>query len=78
MKWNDGKPCGVEPDARRRVASSTLLSATPTALLRDMQTLGRLFESLVIRDLRVFVSTFRAWDTTCPIIVTTRVSRLTP
>ena len=38
--------------------AAALLSATPTALLRDMQTLGLLFESLVIRDLRVFVSTF--------------------
>lgn len=38
--------------------AAALLSATPIALLRDMQTLGLLFESLVIRDLRVFVSTF--------------------
>jgi predicted AAA+ superfamily ATPase len=33
-----------------------LLGATPATLLRDMQTLGKLFESLCIRDLRVYLS----------------------
>lgn len=35
-----------------------LLGATPDGLLRDMQTLGLLFENLVIRDLRAFISTY--------------------
>lgn len=37
--------------------AAALLGATPQRLLRDTQTLGMLFENLVIRDLRVFVST---------------------
>lgn len=35
-----------------------LIGATPSRLLRDTQTLGMLFENLVIRDLRVFLSTY--------------------
>ncbi|MCL2877361.1 MAG: DUF4143 domain-containing protein [Acidobacteria bacterium] len=35
---------------------AALLGATPITLLRDMQTLGKLFESLCIRDLRVYLS----------------------
>ena len=37
---------------------ATLLGATPVRLLKDTQTLGMLFENLVIRDLRVFLSTY--------------------
>lgn len=35
-----------------------LLGATPSSLMKDMQTLGMLFENLVLRDIRVFVSTY--------------------
>ena len=38
--------------------AAALLGATPERLLSDMQTLGLLFENLVIRDLRVFLSTY--------------------
>ena len=38
--------------------AAALLGATPVALLGDTQTLGMLFENLVIRDLRVFLSTY--------------------
>lgn len=38
--------------------ASALLGATPDRLLHDTQTLGMLFENLVIRDLRVFLSTY--------------------
>lgn len=38
--------------------AAALLSATPDKLMHDMQTLGVLFENLVIRDLRVYLSTF--------------------
>lgn len=38
--------------------AAALLSATPERLLRDTQTLGLLFENLVMRDLRVFLSTY--------------------
>lgn len=38
--------------------AAALLSATPARLLRDTQTLGMLFENLVLRDLRVFLSTY--------------------
>ena len=38
--------------------AAALLSATPDRLVRDMQTLGTLFENLVIRDLRIYLSTF--------------------
>ncbi|MBR2834844.1 MAG: ATP-binding protein [Coriobacteriales bacterium] len=38
--------------------AAALLFATPTRLVHDMQTLGLLFENLVIRDLRVFLSTY--------------------
>ncbi len=37
---------------------AALLGATPDALLQDMQTLGLLFENLVVRDLRAFLSTY--------------------
>lgn len=38
--------------------TAALLGATPEQLLRDTQALGMLFENLVIRDLRVFLSTY--------------------
>lgn len=38
--------------------AAALLGATPESLVRDTQTLGMLFENLVIRDLRVFLSTY--------------------
>lgn len=38
--------------------AAALLGATPHGLLRDMQTLGLLFENLVLRDLRVLLSTY--------------------
>lgn len=38
--------------------AAALLGASPKGLLRDMQTLGLLFENLVLRDLRVFLSTY--------------------
>ena len=38
--------------------AAALLGATPESLIRDTQTLGMLFENLVIRDLRVFLSTY--------------------
>ena len=38
--------------------AAALLGATPQKLLRDTQTLGMLFENLVIRDLHVFLSTY--------------------
>ncbi|WP_455138282.1 DUF4143 domain-containing protein [Thermophilibacter sp.] len=38
--------------------AAALLEATPDRLLQDTQTLGTLFENLVIRDLRVFLSTY--------------------
>lgn len=38
--------------------AAALLLATPEALLRDTQTLGDLFEGLVARDLRVYLSTY--------------------
>ena len=37
---------------------AALLGATPDRLLHDTQTLGMLFENLVICDLRVFLSTY--------------------
>lgn len=37
---------------------SALLGASPSTLLHDMQTLGMLFENLVLRDLRVYLSTY--------------------
>lgn len=42
--------------------ASALLEATPDRLLRDMQTLGMLFENLVLRDLRVYLSTYIGAD----------------
>lgn len=38
--------------------TTALLGATPKRLLKDTQTLGFLFENLVLRDLRVFLSTY--------------------
>lgn len=38
--------------------AAALLGATPQRLLKDTQTLGMLFENLVIRDMRVFLSTY--------------------
>lgn len=38
--------------------AAALLGATPSGLLRDTQTLGMLFETLIIRDLRVYLSTY--------------------
>ncbi len=35
--------------------AAALLGATPERLLGDMQTLGMLFENLVLRDVRVFL-----------------------
>lgn len=35
---------------------ASLIGASPQALLRDTQTLGNLFETLVVRDVRTFVS----------------------
>lgn len=37
---------------------AALLGATPDKLLHDTQTLGMLFENLVLRDLRVFLSSY--------------------
>lgn len=36
--------------------AAALVDATPARLLRDVQTLGLLFENLVLRDLRVYLS----------------------
>ena len=38
--------------------AAALLGATPGRLLKDTQTLGMLFENLVLRDLSVFLSTY--------------------
>lgn len=38
--------------------AAALLGATPDLLMRDTQTLGMLFENLVIRDLRAFLSSY--------------------
>lgn len=38
--------------------AAALLGATPERLLFDTQTLGMLFENLVVRDIRTFVSTY--------------------
>lgn len=38
--------------------AAALLGATPASLVRDMQTMGMLFENLVMRDLRVYLSTY--------------------
>ncbi len=40
--------------------AAALLGATPERLLGDMQTLGMLFENLVLRDVRVFLQMRRA------------------
>ena len=47
------KRCFCDPSL-----AASLLGASSDGLLRDTQTLGLLFENLVIRDLRVFVSTY--------------------
>ncbi len=39
--------------------AAAAMGATPEMLLRDIPTLGLLFESLVVRDLRVYASVFR-------------------
>ena len=38
--------------------AAALIGATPERLLKDTQTLGMLFENLVLRDLSVFLSTY--------------------
>jgi len=40
--------------------AAAALGATPPRLLRDIETLGLLFESLVVRDLRVYAQSFDA------------------
>lgn len=64
--------CGWEPPMRSKARvrvkpkryfcdpslATALLGATPQRLLTDTQTLGMLFENLVLRDLRVFLSTY--------------------
>ena len=40
--------------------AATALSADPGRLLGDLETLGFLFESLCVRDLRVYCQTLRA------------------
>lgn len=42
--------------------AAALLGTTPERLLGDMQTLGMLFENLVLRDVRVFLSTYGGVD----------------
>lgn len=42
--------------------AAALLGATPERLLGDIQTLGMLFENLVLRDVRVFLSTYGGVD----------------
>lgn len=42
--------------------AAALLGATPERLLGDMQTLGMLFENLVLRDVCVFLSTYGGVD----------------
>ena len=42
--------------------AAALLGATPERLLGDMQTLGMLFENLVLRNVRVFLSTYGGVD----------------
>lgn len=42
--------------------AAALMGATPERLLHDMQTFGDLFENLVLRDLRVYLSTFGMLD----------------
>ena len=62
--------CGWEPPMRSKARvrvrpkryfcdpslAAALLGATPERLLGDMQTLGMLFENLVLRDVRVFLN----------------------
>lgn len=64
--------CGWEPPMRSKARvrvkpkryfcdpslAAALLGATPEGLLRDTQTLGLLFENLVMRDLRVYLSSY--------------------
>lgn len=42
--------------------AAALMGATPERLLHDTQTLGDLFEGLVLRDLRVYLSTYGMLD----------------
>lgn len=42
--------------------TAALLGAAPAKLLKDTQTLGMLFENLVLRDIRVFLSTYAGLD----------------
>lgn len=42
--------------------AAALLGATPERLLGDIQTLGMFFENLVLRDVRVFLSTYGGVD----------------
>lgn len=46
----------------RPVTCGGVAGATPEWLLGDMQTLGMLFENLVLRDVRVFLSTYGGVD----------------
>ncbi|MBW6455797.1 MAG: DUF4143 domain-containing protein [Trueperaceae bacterium] len=54
----------AEPAPKRHFVDPSLaaaaLGATPPRLLRDVGTLGLLFESLVVRDLRVYAQPFEA------------------
>lgn len=54
----------VHQTAKRHLADPSLacalLQATPAALLADLNTLGFLFESLCVRDMRVYADTFGA------------------
>lgn len=68
--------CGWEPPMRSKARvrvrpkryfcdpslAAALLGTTPERLLGDMQTLGMLFENLVLRDVRVFLSTYGGVD----------------
>ena len=68
--------CGWEPPMRSKARvrvrpkryfcdpslAAALLGATPERLLGDMLTLGMLFENLVLRDVRVFLSTYGGVD----------------
>lgn len=55
--WDKGRPSWQATTGRQAVSSSRRV--TPQAHLRDVQTLGLLFENLVARDLLVFLSTYR-------------------
>ena len=57
--------------------AAALLGATPDRLMRDTQTLGMLFENLVIRDLRSSSQPMGALATPCTTTATRRASRWT-